>query len=178
MKRNKEFIRNSIILCFLLFLIMIFGNFYFSEEKCVEEVMKAMYMDEVLSKHESLTENHYTIINHEEKSVFTVPIKKYGIVYRYNEISGNEIIYMDDEHSVDITGYLYTDKFYDEKICTIYRNDEQVTTIEIEYPNKTVEICQEWKGNFCTFQAIKDEAVPATYYIYDENHELIEIIEY
>lgn len=180
MKRNKEFIRNIIILCGLAFAYFYFGNFYLSEEKCLEEIKKSMYIEDfdVLWSNRINGQIQYTMVNHEDKSLYILTIDNRGPLYRYHEVFGNEIIYMDNDHSIDIRGIQYNQGFIDESTYIIYRNDERVHSIEKKYPDETVEICQEWKGNFCIFHEVKNVDVAIPHYVYDENHELIEIIEY
>lgn len=181
MKRNKEFFRNILILCVLAYSIIYFGNFYFTEEQCLEEIMKSMYMEdyEILGSYKINSEIEYTLINHENKSYYRLAIDDVGPLYRYSEVFGNEIRQMDDEHSIAIEGSIYNDGYPRKSIYVIYRNNENVNSVVLQHPDGNKEMCKEWNGNFCIFL---DENITIftalPHYVYDKNHELIEIIEY
>ena len=64
MKRNKKFVRNCIIIFSILFSIYYFGNFYFSKEKCLEDMMISLYLEdyEVIDELKVGNVIHYVII--------------------------------------------------------------------------------------------------------------------
>ena len=151
MKRNKKFVRNCIIIFSILFSIYYFGNFYFSKEKCLEDMMISLYLEdyEVIDELKVGNVIHYVTVNREEKAVSIIDIVEYPFLYRKQEISKDEIVKkFNENYRYDAYGYGYTG-FGRTDLFIIYRNDKDIQRVVFENENGDTKIFENWNGDFC-----------------------------
>ena len=149
MKRNRKFVRNCIIICSILFSVYYFGNFYFSKEECLKDMMTSLYLNdyEIVDEIQIGNEIHYVTINHEEKTLSIIDILDYEFLYRKQEIYKEIVHKFNDNYKYDIYGHRY--QAYDYCLLyVLYRNDKEVQKIEFVSETGETYTFDEWNGDF------------------------------
>lgn len=180
MKQNKKLIRNCWIILLVLGTIYYFGGYFLSEERCVDDILKAYYVkgaEEIMSL--TCGDVSARLYSDREDENCVVMTKKYACLYRKDSFLDNEYINMIKEQS-KTDGFAYFPCVSADYGTTVfvYRYDKDIHLIHVELENGMSTVLEEWKADFAGF-ALEHERMPdgsyvrATLKAYDKDGNLI-----
>ena len=144
MKQNKKLIRNCWIILLVLGTIYYFGGYFLSEERCVDDILKAYYVkgaEEIMSLTCGDVSAHLYSDREDENCV--VMTSKHAFFYRKDSFIDNEYIDMIKERSkTDGFEYLHCVPSNLGTTVFVYRYNKDIHLIHVELENGLSGMCK------------------------------------
>ncbi len=169
MKRLKTLIKYVLIILVYLGFKFYIGGYYFSKEKCDEATMRSLYANETIHVMDFTEKNKSISVytNPEERTVSLIGSEKKGFLYKgMNSLASQPI----NDEPISVITMRVSDFRGD--ILLVYRNDPNVSTIEIDQLDGTI-ILWGWKDDFAGWILKQDDIYKNTCKAFDDQGNLI-----
>lgn len=173
MTRSKKLFMNLGFIVLILGCFYFFGGYYFSKDTCIEDTLKALYIEDSQLVNE--WENEHTslllFLNEDETLFSTVVLHKTAFLYHIDSTATNQ--------TLNKTSSFYPYVNYSQDIGTciyLYRNDPNIDKIYLTTQDGYQMIFEEWHNNFSgkIVDEDHDRFYLAKYQAYDQKNRLIE----
>lgn len=144
MNRTKQLVICIVIILVFMFFRYYVGGLYFSEELCEIDMLKSVYAIDAIEIKEFSNENdtYKIFLNAEENTILFVGREKDGLFHKgtgvlEHDLQADEIVDIANFNVYELGG----------TISMIYRNNPNVSKIEVCYHNGTIVELDNWKSN-------------------------------
>ena len=156
-----------------------FGGFYLSEEKCVEDILKAYYVkgaEEIISL-ESGDVIHHLYSNGADENCI-VSTKKYSFLYQ-KSLFISDVIDCNEKEGFELLNC--SDSQFGTTVF-VYRYNKDIHLIHVELGNGMSIVLGEWKDDFAGFSLEHEREggsyVSANFRAYDKDGNIIDEMSY
>lgn len=183
MNRIKKIIINVLIIVMFLGINYCFSSFYFSKDKCIEDMLEFFDSDDNVVLREKILENGIELIttDRHENTMSFIKINKYGLLYSpdYNSQINRAVLTKEGEFEhLGFIGNVYDSGEY---MIGIYRNNKNINNIKVTCKDGRVINENNWIDDFMFINDTLHSEVTGYFGLYqafDKEGNLIDEINY
>lgn len=170
MKKELKLVRNILIILLFLCASYFFSRKYTSLENCIQDTMKNMYAEDITTL--IATDTYAVTFSEKTKKIYWLTINKEGIFYSIDSIQFNQM--QVDEEYFDVHPVFLYDR--NEILLIIYRVDENVDYIVVNYGDGSFPSVFGWENNLIGIIMKEKDVNPSLLqiYAYDKNNQLLD----